>query len=429
MNTTVGVLIVAVAALAAVVAIVWRLWRATLRSPRSYLRRRAASRRERGYRALTHGMVAVAAGDAEEAKRQARRAGALLDEPPLTLLLSAQAAQLDGDETAARRYFGAMMERDETSFLGLRGLLMQALRRGDDAAALELAQRARAERPETPWVVQTLLDLQVKRGAWTEALPTLAEASRLGLVESEAARRQRAALLVEEARRLGSGGDRDGALAKAREAHKLDPAFVPAAAEFAALLISAGRIRKATRTIESTWTHAPHPALARAYAALAPGEPPIERARRFERLASLNSATPEAHIALAETAIKARLFGEARRHLEAAIAERPFARAYRLMAELEEADQGDSEAATRWLRRAAEAPADPAWICGRCGAARGQWHARCEACGAFATLVWREPERSEPLAVPSAPERPRLEEPAAAAAPAPDSVVAARLVT
>jgi hypothetical protein len=43
-------------------------------------------------------MVAVAAGDAAEAGRQAKRADALLGDPPLTMLLSAQAAQLNGDD-------------------------------------------------------------------------------------------------------------------------------------------------------------------------------------------------------------------------------------------------------------------------------------------------------------------------------------------
>src|SRR5688572_11871689 len=119
LHSTVGVLILAVVVAATIAALIYRLWRLTIRSPRDYLRRRAHRRRERGFRALTQGMVAVAAGDAEEAKRQARRAATLLNEPPLTLLLAAQAAQLDGDEEAARDYFTRMIERDETAFLGL----------------------------------------------------------------------------------------------------------------------------------------------------------------------------------------------------------------------------------------------------------------------------------------------------------------------
>ena len=44
------------------------------------------------------------------------------------MLLSAQAAQLTGDDAAARRYFSGMLEQPETAFLALRGLLLQAQR-------------------------------------------------------------------------------------------------------------------------------------------------------------------------------------------------------------------------------------------------------------------------------------------------------------
>ncbi|CAN0483107.1 unnamed protein product, partial [Discosporangium mesarthrocarpum] len=116
------------------------------------------SRRERGYRALTQGMVAVAAGDPDEANRQARRADVLLEEPPLTMLLSAQAAQLNGDEDAATRYFNGMLERPETAFLGVRGLLIQAQKNNDRRAALEYAERAYQLQPKTPWVLNTMFD-------------------------------------------------------------------------------------------------------------------------------------------------------------------------------------------------------------------------------------------------------------------------------
>src|SRR5262249_57792128 len=101
--------------------------------PRRCARGGADNRRRKAYRALTQGMVAVAAGDAGEARRQAKLAGTLLNDPPLTLLLAAQAAQLDGDERAAEKYFRAMLDRPETAFLGLRGLLMQSLKAGNNA--------------------------------------------------------------------------------------------------------------------------------------------------------------------------------------------------------------------------------------------------------------------------------------------------------
>ncbi len=125
-------------------------------------------------------MVAVAAGDPQEARRYARRADALLAEPPLTLLLSAQAAQISGDELAAKKFFTAMLDRPETEFLGLRGLLNQALREGDRDTARHLAERADALRPNTGWAVSSLFDLEARDGRWEAARDALAKPAGAG---------------------------------------------------------------------------------------------------------------------------------------------------------------------------------------------------------------------------------------------------------
>ena len=80
-ETSVGVLVVA--ALSAGLAAGLLFWFVSLiiDSPRAFLRRRRERRRRAGYRALTRGMVAVAAGDPQEAQRCARRADALLADP------------------------------------------------------------------------------------------------------------------------------------------------------------------------------------------------------------------------------------------------------------------------------------------------------------------------------------------------------------
>src|SRR5262249_12747457 len=147
-------------------------------TPRRLLLARRGRRRRSGYRALAQGMVAVAAGDPQEARRFAKRADLLLADPPLTLLLSAQAAQLDGDEGAAKKFFTAMLARPETEFLGLRGLFNQAMREGDRSGALRLVERAMALRPRTEWVTRSRFDLETRAGRWEAARETLAQAAK-----------------------------------------------------------------------------------------------------------------------------------------------------------------------------------------------------------------------------------------------------------
>src|SRR5437763_2727756 len=147
-DTSVAVLVGAVALAALVVSLLVLLGAALRRMPRNRRRRRAARRRRAGEAALTSGIVALAAGQPAEAQLAARRAAGLLGDAPIALLLTAEAAAQQGDIAAARGAYTALLERPETAFLGLRGLIGQALRAGDDDAALELARRARLLRPD-----------------------------------------------------------------------------------------------------------------------------------------------------------------------------------------------------------------------------------------------------------------------------------------
>jgi HemY protein len=420
LDTSVGVLVAAAALAALCVALLLRLLSLIFGSPRALLRGRRARRRRAGYEALTRGMVAVAAGDPQEARRYARRAEVLLAEPPLTLLLSAQAAQLGGDELAAKKFFTAMLDRPETEFLGLRGLLNHALREGDRDAARRLAERAVALRPNTAWAASSLFDLEAGDRRWEAARNALEQAARRRLIAPETARHHRGVILYELSREAAAQGDRQRAVALAAETRSLTPDLATPAVHYARMLMAEGRAGRAARAIERAWRIAAHPELAQAYGELWKDEPPLARVKRFERLAAQNPAARESQLALAEAALAAQLWGEARRHLERALAAEPppFAplpanlgsprslprsggggaglagatpRLCLLMARLEEAEHGDPAQMREWLDRAVGALPDPRYVCASCGGESTEWSALCPRCGAFDMLAWGTP--------------------------------------
>ncbi len=404
-----GVLVLGVGLLMAVSAVSYRLWRALVHAPAGFRKNRSVSRRERGYQALTGGMVAIAAGDAEAARRAARKADTLLEDTALPLLLSAQAAQLSGNDTEAHRHFEAMTERPDpyTEFLGLRGLLTEAMRAEDWLGAHTLATRARTLRPETPWLIRTCFELEVRLRKWVEAQSTLAQAVRTEVIPKTDAGYYGAAIRVERSREAEAAGDLTVAIELAREALKLQPTMVPAVAREAALFGRDGKAKQGAKLIERAWTSNPHPDLAAVYRGLGPEEEdPIALVKRMEKLHKLNADHPESLLALAEVELEAQLWGAARSHLmrvEAGSEGRPATRrVYHLLARLEAAENDDSGAARDWLQRAASAPEDPAWVCDVCGTVSPVWSALCDNCGSFATLRWRTPSRAAHLPNPAA---------------------------
>lgn len=390
-DTTVGFLVFGIAVVAALVAALYRFWLFLRRTPTRFASYRRATKRQRGYRALTEGMVAVAAGDAAEAGRQAKRADALLGDPPLTMLLSAQAAQLSGDDGTARVHFTNMLERTETAFLGLRGLLIQAQKADDTEAALHYARRAYEMRPKTPWVLPALFDLQVKQASWVDALASLEEAVRRRAVSQDEGRARRVVVLLGCSGDAAEAGNMRDAISYARKAYNQSPEFLPATIRLVGLMVEDDKLRPASRIIHNAWAREPHPELARIYAAMAPSEDAIKKVHRYERLLSFNPGHTESHVALAEGALEAELWGSARSHLETAAEFRKTARICRLMADVEEAEHKNSEAARRWLVEAATAEPDPAWLCASCGAAWTEWNPVCGRCGELGGLEWRTP--------------------------------------
>jgi HemY protein len=367
--------------------------RKIIRAPRDFLHARGERKRREGYKALTFGLAAAAAGDGAEAQRHARKATKLLaSEKPLTLLLSAQAAQLTGDAEAAHRHFKSMLGQAETMFLGLRGMIGHALKAGDENRALNLIEQARKLRPRMPWVLQGQYELLARAGRWDEADAALADAMRHKAVPADEARHHRAALIYQRGRNAQTHGRARDALELAARAHLLDPGFAPATIWYAELLETNGKKRQARKTIEAAWRISPHPDLARAYGALYQDESELAQVKRFERLAGMNPDHAESQVALGKSLLKARLWGEARRHLQKAGVDGDATppRLCRMMAEIEETQNGDAGAARRWIERAANSTAaDPAYVCNACGFRVNGWTPLCPHCRHFDALVWR----------------------------------------
>jgi len=398
-DTSVAVLVGAVVLVVLIASLLVLLGAALCRMPRNLRRRRAERRRRAGDAALTKGVVALAAGQPAEAQLAARRATALLGDTPMVLLVAAEAAAQQGDIAAARASYTALLDRPQTEFLGLRGLIGQALRAGNDDAALHLAERARKLRPDARWLVDARLLLAARTADWAAARDTLADAVRCRALPAERARHHRGIVLLELSRDAERRGDLSQAARLAASAQVQAPDIAAAAVHHARLLIALGRKRAAARTIESAWRTAPHPDLARLYLDIDPDATLLARAAAVQRLAAQNPEASESHLAIAEAALLAQLWGEARRHLALAIAAAPPSgpsrRLCRLMARLEESESGDMPAARDWLDRAIGASSDPAYVCRQCGGDTPEWRALCRECGGFDTLVWERPRSAD----------------------------------
>ena len=383
-ETSLMVMAAALLVAVAVLMTVWSIVRAIVRSPIVLARRQRERRGARAYAAISHGLIAVGSGDIDAARKLSADANRLAPGEPLTLLLSAQAAQLSGDRDGAERAFRAMAGRADTKALGLHGLFLEAHRRDDHESARAHAEEAAATAPTLGWAGRAVLEARCKDGDWAGALALL-ERHR-GAMDKASYRRQRAVLLT--ARALAAeDSDREAAKSDALEAVKLAPTLVPAAGLGARLLAEGGYLRKANRIIDTAWRANPHPELAQSFAELRASESARDRLKRIDALAKRAPGNVEGALAVARAAIDAREFARARAAL-APYLNAPTKRVALLMAALERAE-GDEGRAREWLGRAVHAAPDPAWTAD--GYVSDRWLPLSPVSGRLDAFEWRVP--------------------------------------
>jgi len=395
-----------IVSLIAAIMISWWLIRTIILSPRTVARYFRANKRDRGYQALSTGLLAAGSGDAATARKMNKRTKGLLkaDQEPLIHLLDVQAALIEGRHEEARKLFEAMAEDPETKLLGLRGLYLEAQRQGADEAAQHYAETAADQAPHLPWAGAAALSYRTREGKWEEALKLLDRQRHAGTIEAGDADRTKAVLLTARAREhvdSDPSGARDDALA----ALKLAPGFPPAAVIATKALLRQDNLSKAAKILQAAWKTNPHPEIAEAYVHARIGDTSADRLKRAERLEKLKPLNPQSLDAVARAALEAHRFDLAREKAEASARLQPCEGIFLLLADIEEAETDDQGRVRHWLSQAVRAPRDPAWTAD--GYVSETWEPVSPVSGRLDAFEWKVPV--EQLAGPSIDNQPPAE--------------------
>ncbi|MFK5979569.1 MAG: heme biosynthesis HemY N-terminal domain-containing protein [Rhizobiaceae bacterium] len=387
-ETNLMVALTILVAIIAAILFVWSVLRGIVTSPAIMSRFFKNRRRERGYQALSKGLIAANSGDSEHARRLTIESGKLLSDEPLVALLDAQTSLLEGDRENARKQYSKMLENDSTKLLALRGFYVEAEREGAGEAARHYANEAVKMESTLPWAGNAVLGFQTVDGEWEQALRTLEANRSAGLVDKDLAKKQRAVLLTAQAF-AEEPSDPTRAAKLAQQAHGLDGELVPAAIIGSRAYTRLGDIRKANKLIEAVWKKSPHPELADAYIHVRSGDSVSDRLKRANHLAGLKSGHAEGNMAIALAAIDAQDWALSRKAMQPVLISSLSERACLIMAEIEEGEHGDKGRMRDWLARAVRAPRDPAWTAD--GYVSEKWLPISPVSGEIGAFQWRLP--------------------------------------
>ncbi len=360
------------------------------------------NRERRGFEALADGLMALASGEGKVALAKAAKAEKYLARPELTLLISAQAAEMSGETRRAQGYYKQLLADDRTRFVGVHGLLKQKLAEGDTDTAMKLAAKAFALRPRHGATIDTLFALQSEKADWKGARETLSAKLKIRALSKDVHTRRDAVLALAEAREKIETGEVEAGRIAAIHANRLSPDLIPAAVLAAEMHVLNGTGKAAVKVLKRAWSAQPHPDLAAAFADIMPDESPQERRTRFQTLLKLKPDDPESRMLAAELAIVTEDFPAARRALGDLAQTDPTTRSLTIMAAIERGEGAPDNVVRGWLTRGLGASRGPQWMCESCHHIHNQWVPVCENCGRFDTLAWKTPAASgEPVPRPS----------------------------
>ncbi len=318
---------------------------------RRYWNRR---QQERGYDVLTHALVAIASGDQKAAKRMTSKAHELLENDTVSTLFAAQASQLAGDHEAAVEYFQKLLDKPNTAFLGLLGLMRHAKEVKLFSEALAYAKRALVLQPASTVLLKEIFSLQLNLRDFENGLETLQQLKNLNAIDKDEAGQRGAemhwALAEKELKEENlSKAEKHGALAYNAMPETGVHLYVR-------VLEQQNKNRKAMGLIEKHWHEIANADMAATYVRMSGSKNNLEKAQAMETLCARDMNNPVTILLLAEAMIEAEVWGKARQHMElykekVGSENRHY---YRTMARLEREENNDEEGAQRWLEKMAE---------------------------------------------------------------------------
>ncbi len=266
--------------------------------------------------------------------------------------------------------FEKLAEHKETALAGWRGLLNEALAKGNTVRAEKILSLAKEAYPKVEWILTEQMRLDVLQNDWAGVLETLEALKKAKRITKQEYNEQRAIALFKL-----------GRVDEAFEWDRANPAI--------AIAYAKAEPKKAAAILEKAWAQNPCRDIYVAYRALFENETPARRLKAIEKLITPNPAAKQSLIALSKTAMDSQMWGVAKEHLEVYIQSYPLtADVAMMMAEVERNGWHHEEGAKAWKEKAKTAlPTADGWICTACGQTTGEWDAACPKCNAFASIA------------------------------------------
>jgi|GEM_PF-995151 len=221
--------------------------------PRKWKQGKMQKQQVKGLELLTETFAAMAVGDVGLANKQLQQAKKQLPNQPITLMLEAQLARLEGNEDKVRGHIAQMLGNSSTEFIALKSMLEQAWKENNKVLALQYAEKAIVIRPEDNWLIARLATLYAEAGRMQDAHRILHIAYKKRYINKHFLRRENALMAFENAKYLFEKEKYAEAIPVLQQTLRFMPDFTPACVLMARLYQKQHDIKTALKVILAAW--------------------------------------------------------------------------------------------------------------------------------------------------------------------------------
>lgn len=390
LETTPVVFLIGLSLAIAFLAFLLSVWRYIWRLPVFWTQCFQANRLKKSKSIFMDGLTALFADELDQAESLAKKAVSLNPKSSLNHILLAKTAYSTKKYETAENEFMALSQNPTTAFIGFKGLYRIAVKRHDLNQMRHILRQALSVQPNSPWALTHLFQLDLKAGSFDMAERIMEQLVLNQEIPPKQSAHSLGVVYWLRAKQFRESGDQNGFLKYAVKAFKVAPELTELAVNLAETYHKMGHLSKAVSVVKDAFNASPHPDLASVWENLHSGKTSLEIYKEMEKLTSSVPHHPESLACLAQGAIQAKLWGQARQHLNELLKTGAVSRTYALLAVLAEAENpGNMRLVQDWLRKAVTASSDLSWGCSVCITPSKAWAPFCSKCDAFDSIVWR----------------------------------------
>ena len=264
--------------------------------------------------------------------------------------------------------FEQLTQSPITEQIGWKGVIDVYLSKGETIKACEVIEQLLAKDYKQPWLLNQAVFLFVQNGQWKRALDCLEKLYKQKTLSKEDYQYKKAILLVK--------------MNKGTQAFDECPELTQAA-----LAAATEKPKKAADIYIKSWANAPSWDVYKAYVKLFARENTLAQFKHVQKLCEANKNARLNDLVLADAAINAKLWSEAKRLINGYLAMYPLSmRSAAQLALIESEANHNFKEAQSWIEKAITANIDTQYICKNCGHKTNVWSVCCPACNEFAEL-------------------------------------------